>query len=98
MVPHTDETIIEPAPADEHEIIVQRAEEGDPSESIMAVLPEEQEGEDLLCRAFYMGPFRRADSVENYIQQLIEDPFVAATPLDYVWLYRPTGEMKSVKA
>lgn len=97
ILPHTDGTIVEEGNPEEHEQMVALAEIGDPSESIMAILPEEQDAEDLLCRAFYMGPFRKAESVEGYISGLIEDPFIAATPLDYVWLYRPTGEMKAVK-
>lgn len=97
VVPHTDNTIVEEGNPEEHEDMVAKAEVGDPSESIMAILPEEQEADDLLCRAFYMGPFRKSDTVDNFVAGLIEDPIIAATPIDYVWLYRPTGEMKAVK-
>lgn len=98
IIPHTDDTIVEESDPESHEKNVQVAEEGDPAESIMLILPEEQEASDLLCRAFYMGSFRRAASIDDFVNSLINDPIVAATPLDYVWLYRPTGEMKSIKA
>lgn len=87
LLPHTDEIFIEETPSQNHD---------EPSESIMAILPEEQQGNDLLCRAFYMGPFRKAASAEDFIAQLVEEPFLVTIPVDYVWLYRPTGHMKAV--
>ncbi len=97
LIPHTDDTIAEEPSQEEQEDKVIQAEAEDPSESIMVVFPEEQENEDLLCRSFYMGPFMKAESVEDLTTQLITEPFVTALPIDYVWLYRPTGEMKAVK-
>jgi hypothetical protein len=97
LLPHSDQTIVIDQNQDMQEESVIRAEEGDPSESIMVVFPEEQDAEDLLCRAFYMGPFKKAETVDSLIEQLVDEPFMAATPIDYVWLYRPTGQMKEVK-
>jgi hypothetical protein len=97
LIPHTDDTIVEEAQPDLQEHLVELAEEGDPSESIMAIMPEEQVAEDLLCRAFYMGPFKKAENAQHFANLLVLDPFLAAAPIDYVWLYRPTGEMKAIK-
>lgn len=77
--------------------MVLAAEEDNTEESIMSILPYEQENDSLLCRAFFMGPYIKADSEEAFIQRLLDNPFEVSQPLDYVWLYRPTGEWKEVK-
>ncbi len=97
LIPHTDDALADEVDEESREMRIEDAEDGDPSESIVVIFPEEQEADDLLCRAFYMGPFMKAESPEALIEKLIEDPFIAAAPIDYVWLYRPTGQSKQVK-
>ncbi|OGK14927.1 hypothetical protein A3H80_01895 [Candidatus Roizmanbacteria bacterium RIFCSPLOWO2_02_FULL_37_19] len=74
--------------------LVERAEEENSTESIMAIFPEEQEGDELLCRAFYMGPFLKEKNIDGLMRSLLQDPFEISTPIDYLWFYRPTGESK----
>ena len=81
----------------EHQDLVMLAEEGDTEDAILSILPYEQENDELLCRAFYMGPFIKAENEADFISKLQQDPFIVSQPLDYVWLYRPTGEWKEVK-
>ena len=81
----------------ENQMMVMEAEEGDTENAILSLLPYEQENDELLCRAFYMGPFYKAESEDDFVEKLMETPFEVSQPLDYVWLYRPTGEWKEVK-
>lgn len=81
----------------EHQMMVMEAEEGNTEEAILSLLPYEQENDALLCRAFYMGPFLKAKDEQEFVDKLIENPFPVSQPLDFVWLYRPTGEWKEVK-
>lgn len=73
--------------------MVEKAESGP---SYMAILPDEQENENLLCRAFYMGPFLQAADEHEFVSKLECEPFETSLPLEYVWLYKPTGEWKEV--
>jgi hypothetical protein len=74
--------------------MVDQAEEGD---ALMAILPYEQENDHLLCRAFYMGPFFQAADENEFVLQLERAPFATSQPVDYVWLYRPTGLRQEVE-
>lgn len=66
-------------------------------EALVAVLPEKQEADFLMCDAYYMGPMKVATTGEEYVHALIDDPFESSQPIDYVWLYRPTGESRTVE-
>lgn len=78
------------------QLMVETAEKSS-DESLVAVFPDEQEIENALCRAFYMGPFVIANTAGEYVNALLNDPIEISLPLDYVWLYRPTGAEKRVE-
>ena len=84
------------ADPDARQEAVESAEQSE-REALEAVFPDEQEIDQSLCRAFYMGPFVSADTGEEYIQALQNDPMEISLPIDYVWLYRPTGAEKRVE-
>ena len=80
------------------QMMVADAEEGESEGALMGILPYEQENDQLLCRAFYMGPFVKAQNADEFVSHLLREPFETSQPLDYVWLYRPSGEWKEVGA
>ncbi len=80
----------------EHEDMVETAESVDPEDALFGVLPFEQDNDRLLCRAYYMGPYLPAKTVEDYVKYLEEEPFTVSEPIYELWLYRPTGEWKEV--
>ncbi len=79
-----------------HHEMVEVAEAVDPADALLGILPYEQDNDKLLCRAFYMGPFLPVKSVDAYVEHLEDDPFTVSQPVDYLWIYRPTGEWKEV--
>lgn len=97
LVPLTDNGIEDDfRDPDMQQEMVEKAEACGTDGALMGILPYEQEIDDLLCRAFFMGPFVQAQDKQDYIDRLLKDPFETSQPLDYVWLYRPTGEWKEV--
>lgn len=97
LVPLTDNGIQDDFrdPVDQ-QMRVAEAEEHEPSETMVGVLPYEQEIDDLLCRAFFMGPFLKAADAQEYVEALEREPFDTSQPVDIMWLYRPTGEWKEI--
>ncbi|OGK38639.1 hypothetical protein A3F34_01580 [Candidatus Roizmanbacteria bacterium RIFCSPHIGHO2_12_FULL_44_10] len=97
LLPSNDHGLSEdPRDPEAQQEMVMEAEQGDRKQSIMGVFPIEQEGEKLLCLAFFMGPFMEARSIDDFIKQLKEDPFEVSLPIDDFWFYRPTGEKKVI--
>lgn len=74
-----------------------QALEDSENETLIAVLPDPQEAETLMCEAYYRGPVMEAENGKEFIQKLLEDPYETSVPIDYVWLYRPTGQSRSVE-
>ena len=79
-----------------HEEMIQIAESVEPGDALLGILPYEQDNDRLLCRAFYMGPFLPVKTVNDYVEHLEEDPFTVSQPVDYLWMYRPTGAWNEV--
>lgn len=97
LIPHNDFGIYDELKSpEEQQHMVELAEMDDPEEAIMGILPDEQEDDSLLCRAFFMGPFVKALSKEEYVEALKHDPFETTLGVDLIWLYQPTGEEHEV--
>lgn len=82
-------------PRIEHEKI--QMIEDSPEEGLIAVLPDKQEADTLMCEAYYRGPVLQAENGKECIEKLLEDPYETSVPIDYVWLYRPTGQSRSIE-
>lgn len=67
------------------------------NEGLVAVLPDKQEADTLMCDAYYRGPVLEAADGIEFVEKLLVDPYETSVPIDYVWLYRPTGQSKSVE-
>lgn len=81
-----------------HEQMVQEAEYDDPEQAIMAVYPFRQDNDDIMCNAYYMGPFLKAEDEDDFVNRMRDEMFETSESMDHMWLYRPTGEVQEIKA